>query len=211
VSGFFQTVLRFFLGLGYLGPFVLGIFDSSFLFLPFGNDLLVVAMTARHHQKYLLYALSAALGSTLGAFLLDLVARKIGEAGVTRVVGERQFSNLKRKISEHGAKALVTGCLAPPPFPFTMVVACNSALGYPRRRLLAIVAVSRFLRFVVLGALAIKFGSAITLMIASPAFRYFMYAFTAFCLLGSAFSIAKWARRSRSGPQPSPQEGAAQA
>ncbi len=57
--------------------------------------------------------------------------------------------------------ALVVACLAPPPFPFTMVVATNSALGYPRQRLLLTVAISRGVRFLILGLLAIKFGRAI--------------------------------------------------
>ena len=35
---------------GGLGLLVLGILDSSFLFAPLGNDLLVVAMSAHYHS-----------------------------------------------------------------------------------------------------------------------------------------------------------------
>lgn len=176
----------------------MGVFDSSFLFLPFGNDLLVIALTARHHAGYLLYVLSAVCGSTLGVFFLDLVARKLGEGGVTKVVGKRRFNYLKQKIDQHGGKALVLGSLAPPPFPFTMAVAVNSALGYPRRRLLLLVAGSRAIRFLILGGLAIKFGRAIIHMINSAVFKDFMYVFTAVCLAGSIYSVVNWVRRSRS-------------
>ena len=62
--------------LGYFGPLVMGVLDSSFLFLPFGNDLLVVGLIARHHQGFILYVLAAATGSMLGVLLLDLIARK---------------------------------------------------------------------------------------------------------------------------------------
>ncbi len=198
MNGFFHQLLRFLFHLGYLGPFVMGIFDSSFLFLPFGNDLLVVALTARHHQLYLIYVVSAVCGSTLGVFFLDLIARRIGEEGVARVAGKRRFEVLKAKIGKYGGKALVTGSLAPPPFPFTMVVAVNSALGYPRKRLLSLIAISRGIRFLILGALAIKFGRTIIHLANSSGFKYFMYCFTAICLGGSVVSISTWVRKARS-------------
>jgi membrane protein YqaA with SNARE-associated domain len=175
----------------------MGVLDSSFLFLPFGNDLLVIALVARHHEGYLIYVLTATLGSTLGVFFLDLIARRIGEGGVTKVAGQRQFNYLRRKIGQHGAKALWLGSLAPPPFPFTMVVAINSALGYPRKRLLASIAASRAIRFLILGGLAIKFGRAIIHIANSAVFKDVMYVFTAICLLGSGYSIVSWIRKSR--------------
>ena len=177
----------------------MGLLDSSFLFLPFGNDLLVIALVARHHESYLIYVISAVCGSTAGVFLLDLVARKLGEEGIKRVAGTRRFENLKRKIEQHGAKALVVGCLAPPPFPFTMVVAVTSALNYPRKRLLLTVAAARGFRFLILGALAMKFGRAIIRLADSNAFKDVMYVFTALCLIGSAYSITMWVRKGRLG------------
>lgn len=204
MSKLFRPILHFLFQLGYFGPFVMGIADSSFLFLPFGNDLLVIALTARHHDGYLFYVLSAVCGSTLGVFFLDLVARKLGEPGVTKVAGQRRFKYLKKKIGQYGGKALAVACLAPPPFPFTMAVAVNSALEYPRKRLLLIVALSRAVRFLILGALAIKFGRVIIRIANSNGFKDFMYAFTALCLAGSVFSIVTWVRKSRSGRSPEP-------
>ncbi len=176
----------------------MGVMDSSFLFLPFGNDLLVVGLVARHHDGYLWYVLSAVCGSTTGVFLLDLIARKGGEAGVRKVAGQKTFDRLKRKIGQEGGAALVVGCLAPPPFPFTMVVATSSALGYPRKRMLALVAVSRAVRFLILGFLAIQFGRTILRIANSEPFKWTMIGFILICLAGSIFSILKWARRGKS-------------
>ncbi|HXE12738.1 MAG TPA: VTT domain-containing protein [Bryobacteraceae bacterium] len=184
--------LSFLLYLGYGGPFLIGVLDSSFLFLPFGNDLAIVILVARHHQGYLLYVLSAVCGSTLGVYFLDLIARKAGEKGVQRIAGERKFNRLKGKIEKNGGRALVVGCLAPPPFPFTMVVAAESALGYPRYRLLSIVAASRCLRFLILGFLALKFGHQIIAVTKSAPFRWSMIVFIALCVIGSIFSIRNW-------------------
>jgi uncharacterized membrane protein YdjX (TVP38/TMEM64 family) len=194
---FFRHLLHILLQLGYFGPLVMGVLDSSFLFLPFGNDLLVVSLVARHHQGLVFYVLSAATGSTLGVLLLDLVARKGGEEGIQKVAGPKRFDYLKRKIGEKGGRAIVLGCLAPPPFPFTMLVATNSALGYPRLRLLWIVWLTRALRFAVIGLLAMKFGHAILRIINSSAFKWSMVVFIAICIVGSALSITKWVRKSR--------------
>ncbi len=57
--------LAWLLKLGLFGPLLLGIADSSFLFLPFGNDLLVVTLTARNHAVLPLYVLTASVGSAL--------------------------------------------------------------------------------------------------------------------------------------------------
>jgi len=173
----------------------MGVLDSSFLFLPFGNDLLVIALVARHHSNWPFYVLSAVCGSTAGVFLLDLVARHAGESGVQKITGPGRFNYLKRKIGEKGAVALVLGCLAPPPFPFTMAVATTSALGYPRAKLLAIVAASRAARFVVLSLLALKFGRTILHIMNTEAFRWTMIVFIAICIIGSVLSIANWIRR----------------
>lgn len=188
--------------MGYFGPFLLGIFDASFLFLPFGNDLLIVGLVARHHQGYLLYVAAAVGGCTIGVFLLDLVARKLGEEGVQKMAGKARFEKLKRKIGEKGGRTLIVASLAPPPFPFTMVIAANSALEYPRKRLLAIVAASRAVRFLILGALAIKFGPSILRIAKSDPFKWTMIVFILLCIAGSAFSVFKWLRHGRSGRSP---------
>jgi membrane protein YqaA with SNARE-associated domain len=196
-----KTLLQHFLGflfqLHYFGPFVMGVMDSSFLFLPFGNDLLVVGLVARNHRGWPLYVVSAVCGSTLGVFLLDVLARKGGEAGVQKVAGQKRFEYLKRKMGEKGGRALAIAGIAPPPFPFTMVVAVNSALAYPRQRLLLTVAGSRAVRFVILSLLAIKFGHAILRIANSAGFKWTMIGFSIVCIGGSVFSIWKWVRSSR--------------
>lgn len=188
----------------------MGVMDSSFLFLPFGNDLLVVGMVARNHGGWPFYVLSAACGSTVGVFLLDLLARKSGEAGVKKVAGEKKFETLKRKIGQRGATAIVVGCLAPPPFPFTMVIAVNSALGYPRLRLLWTVAGSRAVRFTILALLAVKFGRTLLHIANSQGFKRTMVGFSIVCIVGSVFSILKWVRSSRPEKKKAEREGALQ-
>ena len=173
----------------------MGVMDSSFLLLPLGNDLVVISLVVRNHGGYLWYVLAAVCGAVVGTLLLDLVARKIGEAGVQRVAGRRRFAYLKKKIGEKGGYAVAVACLSPPPFPYTAVVSIVCALGYPRKKLLAIVASARALRYLILGALAIHYGRMILRIAKSDAFEWTMLVFVALCIGGSAFSLMKWFRR----------------
>ena len=194
MAHFFRPFLHFLFHLGYFGPFVLGILDSSFLVLPFGNDLLVVVLIAHHHAGFFVYVLSAACGSTVGVFLLSSVARKFGEDGIRKVAGQKQFDRLKKHVGDHSGVAVAIGCLAPPPFPFTMVIASASALGYSIWRLLGINFVTRTIRFTILGFLAMKFGHEVLSIAHSSPFLWTMGVFIGLCLVASVLSIYRWVR-----------------
>ena len=177
----------------------MGVLDSSFLFLPFGNDLLVVTLVARNHHGLPWYVLAAAVGSTIGVFLLILVAGKLGEEGVKKMAGPKKFARLHKMIDTHGGKAIFLACIAPPPFPFTMVIAIAAALDLSKLRICALNLLSRAIRFVVLGLLAIKYGRHILEMANSSVFRWSMFGFILICIAGSAFSAYAWVRNVRSG------------
>jgi membrane protein YqaA with SNARE-associated domain len=193
VRHWFGILLR----LGLMGPFVLGIADSSFLFLPFGNDLLLGILLARDHHRFPLYTISAALGSMVGIFLLDAVCRKGGEEGLKRMLKPKRFEYVKKKIKENAGVAIAIACIAPPPFPFTAVIAAASAFQYPRVKLLTIAFVMRLVRFSLVSWAAIRFGREILTFARSPAFRWSMVAFITICAVGSVISVTQWIRRSR--------------
>ena len=202
---YFAPLLSFLFHIGYFGPFVMGILDSSFLFLPFGNDLLVVGMVARHHQGAPLYVLSAACGSTIGAFLLAVVSRKLGEEGIRRISGDSKYEKLKKRIGRRSGVAVGVAALAPPPFPFTTAIAAVSALGYPLWKTLLINFLARGTRFAILAILAMKFGRQVLSIAKSPAFEWSMVAFVILCLIASAFSVVHWLRK------PAPRSASAEA
>lgn len=106
-------ILRYLFQLGVFGPLVMGILDSSFLVLPFGNDLVVASLVLQHHSNTPWYILSAAVGSTIGALLLVLASRKLGEEGLRKIAGEKQYKNLRARIRNRAGLAIVIGGLAP--------------------------------------------------------------------------------------------------
>ncbi len=187
-----HPLLTFLFHLNYLGPFVMGVMDSSFLVLPFGNDLVVVGLVAQHRQHVWIYVLAAALGSTLGAFLLSFTTKKLGEERIHRMMGDKRFKRLRRWICDHGVLSITAGALAPPPFPYTLVIAAAGALGYPIYRLLLTNFLARAARFALLAWLALKFGKQVIAISRSEPFLWTMSAFVLLCLGATAISLWKW-------------------
>jgi membrane protein YqaA with SNARE-associated domain len=175
----------------------MGVLDSSFLILPFGNDFVVVGFVALHPRGVAGCVLAAACGSTLGALLLAVVARKLGAEGFARLAGKRRFDRLKKRMGDHAGIAVAIGGLAPPPFPFTTVIAAAAVLGYPLRRILIINFLARLVRFTLLALLAIRFGRQVTQVAQSEPFEWTMIVFIVLWILASGFSIAHWMRAPR--------------
>jgi membrane protein YqaA with SNARE-associated domain len=187
--------IRYIFELGAAGLVVMGILDSSFLFIPTGNDLLLIALTARHHANVVSYVLASALGSMLGVLLVDVVSRKGGEGGLKRMMSRKTLQYVQKKVEKRAGIMLLLGALAPPPFPFTTVVAAASAFQYPRLQLLGIVAGARLVRFAIEGWVAIRFGRPIVELIESTEFRWTIGVFAVICVVGSVFSVTKWTGR----------------
>lgn len=194
---FFAALVRFLFHIGYFGPLLMGILDSSFLVLPFGNDLLVVGIVARHHHGAPWYVLAAACGSTAGACLLALAFRKLGEEGIRKFAGKSRYEKLKTRIGGRSGIAVAVAALAPPPFPYTTVIAAVSALGYSLWRILLFNFLARSARFAILAALALEFGASILVIAQSAPFEWSMFAFIVLCIVASGFSVVHWLRSPR--------------
>jgi len=193
-----QHLAHFFITLGGWGLLILGALDSSFLFFPLGNDLLIVLLTTQHHSLMPYYAAMATAGSVIGCYITDVVSRKGGEAGLEGRVSARRLAYVQKQVTRRGAIMLAIASLMPPPFPFTIFVMAAAALKYPRFRLLGIIAAARLARFLLEGWLAIHYGPDLIRISQSPGFEAVVLALVALCIGGSAWSIIAWIRRSGS-------------
>jgi hypothetical protein len=72
-----------------------------------------------------------------------------------------------------------------------------SALQYSRKRLLAIVGVTRMIRFTVLGMLALRYGQRILKWSDNRTVQQFLVGLIIVCTVGSVVSVYGWIRRSR--------------
>jgi membrane protein YqaA with SNARE-associated domain len=199
LAGSSLTLLRFFRRMGVIGVFLFSVLDSSFLVLPFGNDLLLIGLTSadRSHVLWIGYVIAAAVGSVLGVLLVDLPMRKTGEKGLRRFVSEKTLAQLKEKIENKAGPTVFITSLLPPPFPFTPVMMTASALQYPRVQLLSYVFVGRLVRYTVEGVLALYFGRKLIRYINSDKFVYFVYGLMAIGAVASVLSVLKWFSKRR--------------
>jgi membrane protein YqaA with SNARE-associated domain len=182
---------------GGIGLLALGILDSSFLFAPWGNDLMTIALVAQHRGvvRMLYYAAMSTAGSVIGCLLLDLACRPLGEKGLEKHLSPRRFRSVQQKVGKNAGRAVVVASLAPPPFPFTAVIMTASALQYSRCRMLTLVGISRAVRFVIVGILALRFGESILGWSKNPVLQWILIGLVIVCTVGSVVSVYGWLKR----------------
>jgi membrane protein YqaA with SNARE-associated domain len=191
-------VLRTFVRMGIPGLFLMSALDSSFLVLPFGNDLLLIALVSSNRESliWIGYVLVSAAGSVLGVFVIDLLMRKAGEKGLERFVKPKKLERIKQKLENKLGFTVFVTTLLPPPFPFTPVIMTASALQCSRPKLLAAVFVGRILRYTTEAILALYFGRQLIAYFNSDAVTYIVYGLIALAIVLSTLSLLRWFRRS---------------
>lgn len=190
-------MLRFFLRLGIFGLFLLSVLDSSFLVLPFGNDLLLIALVSRDRSSliWIAYVLVSAIGSIVGVFVIDVIMRKTGEKGLEHFLSQRKIEKFKAKIENKAGISVFVATVLPPPFPFTPVVMTASALQVPRGKLIGAVFAGRLVRCTTEAVLALYFGRKLIAYINSDVVTYAVYGLIAVAVVLSTLSLLTWLRR----------------
>ncbi len=181
---------------GGLGLLTLGAFDSSPLVVPLGNDMLLLALSARYHDRMFYYAVMATLGSLIGCLATVWISRK-GGSELKKVASSEHLGNIQKQVQKRAGRSLVVASLLPPPFPFTAIVAAAAAFQYPRKKLFSFVGVGRFVRFFVEGALAIHYGRWIMRQARSPKLEDVMISLIVISIVASVVSIYQWKKKSK--------------
>jgi len=171
--------------------------DSSFLVLPFGNDLLLIALVSANRNSliWIAYVLVSAIGSVVGVLFVDVIMRKAGEKGLERFVSAKRVETLKAKLENKAGVTVFIATLIPPPFPFTPVVMTASALQSPRLQLLTAVFLGRLLRFGIEAVLALDFGRQMIAFLVSDVVTYFVYGLIGVAIVLSTLSLLRWLKR----------------
>lgn len=193
---FFHTVAALVFHMGGPGLLLVGVIDSSFLTAALANDLLIIVLTASHPGRMPYYAAMAALGSTIGCAIVDVLSRK-AEKGVKHSIASRRLNFVESHVRKRAGAALAVSAIIPPPFPFTPFVIAAAVAGYPRKKLLSVVAGARLFRFAAEGALAIFYGEGILSLAKSRGMETTIVVLIIVALGASAFSIFRWIRGGR--------------
>lgn len=192
-----RWIFRFFRRLGLLGLFLMSTLDSSFLVLPFGNDLLLIALVSSNRNSWIwiAYVIVSALGSVAGVLIVDLIMRKAGEKGLERFVSAKRVEKLKQKLENKAGITVFIATLIPPPFPFTPVVMTASALQSRRGHMLIAVFLGRLLRFGIEAVLALYFGRQMIAFLNSDVVTYLVYGLIGIAVVLSTLSLLRWVKR----------------
>ena len=165
MQSFIKWVYGLALSLGGPGLFVVAFLDSSFISLPQINDLLVVLMVVRNKTLMPYYAAMATAGSVVGCYVLYLIAERGGKAFLARRVKAGHTERVLALYRRRGVLALMVPAILPPPAPFKLFVLLAGVAGVRPLQFVSSIAAARGLRYLVLGALAVRYGdSALELM-----------------------------------------------
>jgi membrane protein YqaA with SNARE-associated domain len=144
--------------MGIPGLLAISFLDSAAIPIPGGPDAIIVMLACTRPALTFLIVLAAAIGSTLGCFVLYGIGYKGGEKALARFSPEKT-AWVEGKMRKHGLWAIVASVLAPPPFPTKLVILAAGVLRIGRFRFSAGVFVGRLIRYSMVGYLAARFGN----------------------------------------------------
>ncbi|MCS6885366.1 MAG: VTT domain-containing protein [Acidobacteriota bacterium] len=160
-GAFFSSLSQALLSYGWIGLFVIGVLDSTFVPMPSGPDVLLVAGVVLDSSLWniLKFVLAATLGSTLGCIILYGLAKQAGTKALRRV-SEQRREYIRKLLGKYDLLAVVGACVMPPPFPFKPFILCSGVFGFNLKRLVVGLLIGRTLRYTILALLARSFGQA---------------------------------------------------
>jgi membrane protein YqaA with SNARE-associated domain len=118
----------------------------------------VAGYVYKNPSKFFLYVVLAASGSAIGSIVLYLVGYTGGEVLLRRKLTPERFSQIHASFEKHEFWALMFPSMLPPPTPFKLFVLAAAAFEMRFRDFMAAIFAGRFIRFLILSLLTIKFG-----------------------------------------------------
>jgi membrane protein YqaA with SNARE-associated domain len=180
------------------GAFLLAFLDSSvFIFVPFGNDALVIYLAARHPDWFWWFPLVVTAGSTSGAAVTYWIGYKVGDAGLPKLVSKRKLERVRGRLENAGAVAIALPAALPPPFPLTAFILTAGALKVSRRRLLAVFAGTRLIRFGAEAYFARRYGDRVLAVLESDTATMIVAGLIVVAIVGTAVTIVSVWRGTR--------------
>ena len=133
--------------------------DSAVLGMPL--DVIVAGYVWANPHRLLLYCALASAGGALGSSLWYVIGYKGGEVLLVKRIGEKRFRKIQASFEQHEFLALMLPSMLPPPTPFKLFVLSAGVAEVRFGHFLAAIFSGRFVRFVILSFLVIRFGPGI--------------------------------------------------
>jgi membrane protein YqaA with SNARE-associated domain len=156
ISAYGKWVWGLLAPLGVWGVFAISAVDAAFMGLPM--DPIVASYIYNDPHRFLLYVLLAASGSAFGSILIYVIGYTGGEVLLRKRLSPARFEKIHASFDKHEFLALMLPAMLPPPTPFKAVVLAAAAFEMSFSRFLLAIFAGRFLRFLILGLLTLRFG-----------------------------------------------------
>jgi membrane protein YqaA with SNARE-associated domain len=147
---------------------MLAVADSSPIPTFAGTDILTVVLSASHRNPWYEYAAVATAGSVLGAYITFRAARRAGSAYLERRFGKRRVAGFLKTFEKWGTAGLVFSSAVPFPSPTSAFFAAAGVLKYPVPPFIAVVTVSRAVRYTTVALLAWYYGRHLIYVLKHP-------------------------------------------
>ena len=145
--------------LGIWGVMGFAAVDAAFLGMPL--DAIVAGYAYADPRRFLLYALMAAVGSTLGSLPIYLLGYKGGEVLLVKRIGRNRFDKIRASLDRHEFLALMLPSMLPPPTPFKLFVLSAGVAEMTIGHFMAAIFFGRLIRFSLVSLVVIRYGPRI--------------------------------------------------
>ena len=142
--------------LGPWGVFAIAAVDGSLFGMPV--DAVIAGYVYHDRSRFLLYVLLASAGSALGSLVIYGIGYFGGETVLRKRISAERFAKIHASFEHHEFWALMFPAMLPPPTPFKLFALAASAFEMRMTHFLAAIFAGRFVRFLVLALLTLKFG-----------------------------------------------------
>jgi membrane protein YqaA with SNARE-associated domain len=156
VSAYGKWIWAVLAPLGVWGVFAIAAVDAAFMGLPM--DPIVAGYIYKDPNGFLLYVLLASSGSAIGSIVLYVIGYTGGEVLLRKRLSPERFQKIHASFEKHQFWALMFPAMLPPPTPFKAVVLAAAAFEMSFVRFFLAIFAGRFVRFLLLGILTLKFG-----------------------------------------------------
>ena len=155
-----KRLLSTLLAWGLPGLFTMTILDGAGLPIPGGVDALVMYLSSQRASEWLWIATVAVIGSTIGNFIMFLLAHKGGEIYLERHTLSSFGKKLRAWFQHYGMLTVFIAALVPLPImPMKIFTICSGALGSSKRAFLLTFFSARILRYSALAYLGAAMGN----------------------------------------------------
>lgn len=183
--------------LGSWGVFAIAGIDSAFFGIPL--DPVVAVYVYQRPARFLLYVLMAAAGSAAGSILLYFIGYKGGEALLAKRMTKARFQQIRKSFDQHEFWTVALPSMVPPPFPFKLFVLAAAAFEMNFIHFLLAIFIGRFVRFLILALLVLKFGPVIVSTAVVLIHKHLLAVLTAVAAALAAWLVIRYYRQPRTG------------